>query len=579
MVDLRLPHDGVAGHHGIQIALEHPLHVLRIRAAAAQVRRRLEGAAAGAVGKVLGVQYDACQQGLRLAFQHVGRFDQILHQLRDQLAGGAGVGLVVVQGHFVDVAAAPAVMIDDCHAGAALQQRFGLHAVGAVGVHHHQQSVRLGVEKRRVAVDQHARVLRHLLQSPQHGMGGVVFGINDDLGLFAQLAADAADARRRAQRVHVGVLVAHNVHVAGVVDQLPQGVGHNAGFYLGALLGGLGAAAVELEVVAVLHHRLVAAAAQGHLQRQIGVLEQAFKAVAVPAHADGQRGTDAAALHGAHCVQHVELLLGIDGEVLLLHHEQIPVPVIAQQQRAASGAPVVELALDIRQQRRAFALRAGLHQILIVVDHQNGHRGAGHVQRLAHLLRLGDVQPVGGGQHAVVALQLVGMAQCAVHPVGAVVPHHMLRRLPLALQHPVAVKAGDHVAHQRLKYLLLQVRQRQKPVVAPQDLSGVQVEHQHGQRRVQHVAGAGGVDAAADPVQILPHAVLGHPVAPDTHIDHQRGHQRLGNGQQRREGDSRHHKGGQAQAVQHDVGAEAADQLFTQGDTSFQRWENSGISR
>ena len=95
----------------------------------------------------------------------------------------------------------------------------------------------------------------------------------------------------------------------------------------------------------------------------------------------------------------------------------------------------------------------------------------------------------------------------------------------------MAVKPGHYVAHQRLKHLFLQLGQRHETVVAPQDLAGAQIGHQHGQRRIQHVAGAGGVNAAADPVQILPHTVLSHAVAPDPHIDHQRGNQRLGNGQ------------------------------------------------
>ena len=250
--------------------------------------------------------------------------------------------------------------------------------------------------------------------------------------------------------------MAHDVNVAGVLDQLPQGVGHHPGLDLGALFRGFGAATVELEVVAVLHHRLIAAAAQGHLQRQIGVFEQRVKAVAVPAQTDGQRGVDPTAFDGAHCVQHLKLLFGKDGKVLLLHDKQIPVPVIAQQQGAAAGAPVIELALDLRQQRRTLAFRAGLHQILIIVDHQNGHRRAGHLQRLAHLLGLGNIHPVGSGQHTVVALQLVGMGQRTVYPVGAVVPHHRLRTFPLAFQQPVDIKPRHHIVYQRFKHFFLQ---------------------------------------------------------------------------------------------------------------------------
>ena len=199
MIDLRLPHNGIAGHHGVQIALEHALHVLGVGAHPPQVGRRFEGTAAGAVGEILGIQHDTRQQRLRFAPQHVSGLHQILHQLRDQLAGRAGVGLVIVQCHLVNIAAAPAVMVDDRHPGTAFQQRLRLHTVRPVGIHHHQQRIRLGVEEGRVAGDEYACVFRLLLQGAQHRMGGVVLHVDDDLRLFAQLTADAADAGRRTQ--------------------------------------------------------------------------------------------------------------------------------------------------------------------------------------------------------------------------------------------------------------------------------------------------------------------------------------------------------------------------------------------
>ena len=79
MVQLRLPDDGVPVYHGLQVALEQALHILGIGAGAPQVGRRLEGAAAGTVGKVLGIQHNARQQCLRFAFQHIGGLHQILH--------------------------------------------------------------------------------------------------------------------------------------------------------------------------------------------------------------------------------------------------------------------------------------------------------------------------------------------------------------------------------------------------------------------------------------------------------------------------------------------------------------------
>ena len=85
MVELRPADDIVAGDHGLEVALEHPLYVRRIRPGPAQVRCRLEGAAAGAVGEILGVQHDAGQQRLGLRLQQVARLDEVLEQLRHQL--------------------------------------------------------------------------------------------------------------------------------------------------------------------------------------------------------------------------------------------------------------------------------------------------------------------------------------------------------------------------------------------------------------------------------------------------------------------------------------------------------------
>ena len=142
-VQHRPPYDGIAVDHGFQITLEHPLHILGVSPGPAQIRRRLKGAPAGAVGKALGIQHNARQQSLRLGFQQVAGLQQIPQQLRHHLAGRGGVRLVKVQGHFLNVAAASAVVVDHRHPVAAFQQRLGLHALRAVGVHHHQECVRL----------------------------------------------------------------------------------------------------------------------------------------------------------------------------------------------------------------------------------------------------------------------------------------------------------------------------------------------------------------------------------------------------------------------------------------------------
>ena len=286
-------------------------------------------------------------------------------------------------------------------------------------------------------------------------MDGIVLRIHDDLYALAFLAGNAADACRRTQTVHVGILVAHDIDLLGIVDQLAQRIGHHAGFHLRALLRGLGAPAVKVEIQPVLDHGLVTAAGQRHFQCHGGILEQLLKAVAVAADTDGQRGRHALTGHHlAHTLQKVEAFFGIAGIVLFLKNEQEPVAVIAQQQAVGGCGPFIELFLQRRQHRRALAFRAGLHQLLVVVDHQNGHNRLRHFQRLTHLLQLGHIHPVGGGQRLLAPAHLAVAADGAEHAIYSVIPHDQLRTLPLIFQYPVGVELRHHCLHMHIKQLL-----------------------------------------------------------------------------------------------------------------------------
>ena len=134
---------------------------------------------------------------------------------------------VVVQGHLVDVAAAPAVVVDDRHPVAGIQQRFGLHAAGAVGIHHHQQRLRLDPQEGIIAAEEGPLILRQGLQAAQHRMGGVILRIDDDAALLATFADDGAHSCGGAQCVHIRIAVAHDVDLLGLVDELRQCIGHD----------------------------------------------------------------------------------------------------------------------------------------------------------------------------------------------------------------------------------------------------------------------------------------------------------------------------------------------------------------
>ena len=406
-------------------------------------------------------------------------------------------------------------------------------------------------------------ILRLVRQLAQHRVNGIVFRVNDDLALSAPLAGNAAHARRCAQGIHIRIAVAHDVHLTGVVHQLAQGVGHDPGFHLGAFFRGLGPAAVKLEVHPVLYHRLVAAAAQGHLQGHRRIFEQGVEAVGIPAHADGQSGRYAACRHLPDGIQHGEPVLGIVGIAAFLEYEQIPVPVIVEHQAVGPGGPLVQLFLQLGQHGGALALGAGLHQVLIIVHHQDGHHRPGHLQGLAQLLGIGNVHPIGRG-HSGGGVRS-GAGQAAVHPIDPVVPHHVLRALVFSLQQPTDGKRRNHGVEMGVEHALLLLRQLQKAVVAPHHGLGVRIEHHHRQRGKQHVAGPGGIHAAGEAVHILAHTLLHGAAAPPG--DDQQQHRRcpLADGQAHIKGDSRQGKQHQADKIQGDVGTQDVGELFVQG--------------
>ena len=171
-------------------------------------------------GEVLGVNLYTRQKGFRFLPQEVRRLHQILQQLRHQFAGGRGVRLVEVEGSVFDISRCPAVMINDRHPVAGFQKLGIFHHVRTVGIHHHQQCPGLALQKRLAAGDHHTGVFRLLRHLTDQGMGGVVLGVDDDLALLAPFAGDAAHTHGRADGVHVRVLVAHDIYLLGVVDQL-----------------------------------------------------------------------------------------------------------------------------------------------------------------------------------------------------------------------------------------------------------------------------------------------------------------------------------------------------------------------
>ena len=184
-------------------------------------------------------------------------------------------------------------MVYHADLGNGFEQRSALHLIRPVGVHHHENAPVVRHQQGVLTGHEHIPVFRDCLDFLDQLPGGVVFQINDDIGLLAPLAAQAADAHGRAHGVQVGILVSHNEYPAALADQLHQRIGRHTGAHLAAVIRFPVPSAVEIEVDPILDDRLIAAPAQRHFDAQRGKVIAFLEALAVHAQADGNGGGQA----------------------------------------------------------------------------------------------------------------------------------------------------------------------------------------------------------------------------------------------------------------------------------------------
>ena len=234
------------------------------------------------------------------------------------------------QGGLFDVGSRPPVVVDDHDPGPGGQQLRHLGLFRPVGVHHHDDAGGLGQANGLIRRDEDALVLRQGGQLLRLFLGRIGRGGANGLDGHVFFSGNGAHAGYGPQYVQVGVFVPHHNDLVGAGQQLGQGGGHHAALDLGPALGLFRAAAEEGKVVAVFDHHLVAAPAEGHVQRQGGVFVELPGGLPVAAEADGEGGGDpVGALHLADLIQQGELLPAEDLELRGLHQQQIVVPVIA----------------------------------------------------------------------------------------------------------------------------------------------------------------------------------------------------------------------------------------------------------
>ena len=115
-----------------------------------------------------------------------------------------------VEHGLIDIIRSAAMVVDDDDAADGFEQRLAFDLIGPVCVDDDEQALRIGREQSLLPRQEKVVILRKRLQLCQQLAAGVGVRVHDDVGLLALLAAQARNARCRAERIEIGHFMAHD---------------------------------------------------------------------------------------------------------------------------------------------------------------------------------------------------------------------------------------------------------------------------------------------------------------------------------------------------------------------------------
>ena len=162
--------------------------------------------------------------------------------------------------------------------------------------------------------------------------------------VFAHIACKSVNAERGAEAVHIRPCVAHDQHVAGVFDKLPQHVSHDAALAFVALFHRRKGSAVVLGVSALLpDDGLVASASECQVQGRCGSVLKLFERRLSGAYAYGKRGGEIRlGLDIVHGIEYREALFAKLRKILVLEHHEVAVRARVQKHCLHGHCPAVD---------------------------------------------------------------------------------------------------------------------------------------------------------------------------------------------------------------------------------------------
>ena len=107
-------------------------------------------------------------------------------------------------------------------------------------------------------------------------------------------------------------------------------------------------------------------------------------------------------------IQNRKLILNKMLVILLLKHVQIAVTIHLQQQTVSCLCPLEQTLFHLSTNSASLGIRAGFHQIVIVVQHQDSHDGTGCKMTFPQQVALRGIHPVSGCNQILVAATATG---------------------------------------------------------------------------------------------------------------------------------------------------------------------------
>ena len=384
-----------------------------------------------------------------------------------------------VHHHGIDIIRRPAVMVDDADLGNCLQQRLAFHLAGPVRIHHHQGTAVVAHQQRVLTGNKDVPVFGNLPNLVHQPLGGIVFQIQNDIRFFPFLPAQTVHTHGGTHRVQIRVLVSHDEHLAALVDQLRHGIGHHPGTNLAAVIRFLGTPAVEGEVEAIFDHRLIAAPAQRHFNRQRREFVALIIRRSIHAQAKGNRRANSCRIrHLMDLLQQRELILNGLIQSALFKNKQEPVPFQLAKQSLIAFRPLGDGIIELGVHGGNRAVSQILGQLVIVVHQDDGHHRSGTDVLVPYLIQFRQIRKIQNAQHG--SVPVVSPDGGTVHPIPAVSHGNIIGILRFSAHQPIRGEIGQNFRQLLIQHPILEAGDGLELFVCPDDTPVPQPCQHHG---------------------------------------------------------------------------------------------------